>query len=117
MRRQLSSTRYTTTDQLICAIRALWSFAFVSKTLKGGYMSNRIDRNYRTKQLIGLLSAGGLACSFTMATAQTFPNKPLRFLVPNAPGGGTDLIARGIAQIMSANVGQPIVVVNQSGGG
>ena len=49
------------------------------------------------------------------ASAQSYPDRPIRLLVPFTPGGGTDLLARIIAQKMSENMGQPIVVDNRPG--
>lgn len=51
------------------------------------------------------------------ALAQTFPSKPLRMIVPFAAGGGTDVIARLIAQKMTDAWGQAVVVENRAGGG
>lgn len=51
------------------------------------------------------------------ASAQNFPNKSIRFLVGFAPGGSTDIVARLIAQKMSDNVGQQVVVDNRAGAG
>lgn len=49
--------------------------------------------------------------------AADYPNKPIRLIVPFAPGGGTDLVARLVAEAMTKNIGQQIVVENHGGGG
>jgi tripartite-type tricarboxylate transporter receptor subunit TctC len=53
------------------------------------------------------------------AVAQTggFPNKPMRWVVPFAPGGGTDVVVRPIATRFSERVGQPVLYENRGGGG
>ncbi len=48
---------------------------------------------------------------------QNFPVKPIRFIVPFSAGGGTDTMARIIAQKMSENWGQPVVIENRTGAG
>jgi tripartite-type tricarboxylate transporter receptor subunit TctC len=50
------------------------------------------------------------------ACAQGYPNRPIRLLVPFTPGGGTDLLARVVAQKMSESLGKPIIVDNRPGG-
>jgi len=49
------------------------------------------------------------------AAAQTFPDRPIRIIVPLAPGGGTDVFARVLAELASPALGQPVVVENRPG--
>ena len=52
-----------------------------------------------------------------LSFAQSFPNRPIRYIVPVAAGGGNDMIARVVTERWGALLGQPFVVDNQSGGG
>lgn len=49
--------------------------------------------------------------------AQTFPNKPIRLVVPFAPGGSSSIVARSVAAEMSKALGQEIYIENKGGGG
>ncbi|MBD9664798.1 tripartite-type tricarboxylate transporter receptor subunit TctC [Variovorax beijingensis] len=69
-------------------------------------MKNRLAR------CLAVLSLAAAAS----ASAQTFPAKPIRWLVPYAAGGGSDFLARTVAQTLSAQVGQPVLVDNKPGG-
>ncbi len=50
------------------------------------------------------------------AAAQTYPEKTVRLIVPFAPAGGTDIMARSLAQRMAESTGRPFVVENRAGG-
>ncbi|HEV3007451.1 MAG TPA: tripartite tricarboxylate transporter substrate binding protein [Burkholderiales bacterium] len=57
------------------------------------------------------------AFATALAHAQTWPAKPVRFIVPFPPGGSTDVAARTVAEKMSRALGQQVVVDNRGGGG
>src|SRR6185295_1816501 len=65
-------------------------------------------------KLLAMLAAALLA---TMAQAQEYPSKAIRYIVPFPPGGSSDLIARAIAPRMSEKMGQQVVVENRPGAG
>src|SRR5881394_507958 len=50
-------------------------------------------------------------------TADAWPSKPVRFILPFPPGGGTDILGRIIAERLSASLGQPVVTENRGGAG
>lgn len=50
-----------------------------------------------------------------LAAAQPYPNRPIRVIVPAAPGGGIDILARIVGQKLTESWGQPIVVENRAG--
>lgn len=68
-----------------------------------------------------LLQGASAACAAIamprLAMAQDFPNKPIRYIVPVAAGGGSDMIARVVVERWGRALGQTFVVDNQSGGG
>jgi tripartite-type tricarboxylate transporter receptor subunit TctC len=57
---------------------------------------------------------GGTASA---ALAQAYPNKPIKLIVPFAPGGFTDVVARILGQKLSVSLGQPFVIENKAGAG
>ena len=65
-----------------------------------------------------LQSAGALAMGSTWASAQAsnWPTKPVRFLVPFAPGGTSEIVARSVAAELTKSLGQSVFVENKPGG-
>ncbi len=64
-----------------------------------------------------VLAAAVLCALGSLAHAQTYPAKTVRIIVPFAPGGGSDFIARAIAPPLSKNLGQQFVIDNRPGAG
>src|SRR5690349_22582023 len=56
-------------------------------------------------------------CFSGLAAAQSWPAKPIRYIVPFPPGGSSDLISRAIAPRLSERLGQPVVIENLPGAG
>lgn len=66
------------------------------------------------------LLLGALASALTMtlpSQAQTYPNKPIRIIVPFAAGGSSDVMARGLGKQLAEQMGTQVVIENRPGGG
>jgi len=75
----------------------------------GSRLGNGIVRSAATAIVLGL----GIAA----ASAETFPSRPITMIVPLAPGGSTDVLARVMAAGLREALGQPVIVENTSGAG
>ena len=74
--------------------------------------------NNRRELLLAISAvAFGLPLAAADARASTYPDKPIKLIVPFSPGGSTDLVARLLAEKMSVILGQQVVVDNRAGAG
>lgn len=64
---------------------------------------------------VTLLAAS--ACATAQNPAGVFPNRPIRLVVPSAPGGSTDTVTRVVAKVAASHLGVPLVIENKPGAG
>ena len=65
----------------------------------------------------GYVAALAIALMCSVGNAQTYPSRPIRFIVPWSAGSGTDLMARAFAQELTKAIGQQVVLDNRGGAG
>jgi tripartite-type tricarboxylate transporter receptor subunit TctC len=69
------------------------------------------------RTFLSILAAGSLSLGLRPAAAQTYPDRPLKLIVPFAPGGPMDTMARLVGQQLNTALGQPVIVENRAGAG
>jgi tripartite-type tricarboxylate transporter receptor subunit TctC len=78
--------------------------------------SETVSQNNNKMKSVIAAAVIALVCT-SACMAQSYPTKPVRFISPYAPGGGTDTMARTLAQKLSENLGRQVFVENRPGGG
>ena len=84
--------------------------------MKDANDAHRRRRRPAIRILCAVAAAGAVAMTGGAAVGQTYPDRPIRLIVPSAPGGPTDLPARLLSQILP-KLGQPVVIENRPGVG
>lgn len=67
------------------------------------------------RSFLWMVICASVVTSTAARSAETWPNKPIRLIVPYAPGGLTDILARVVGQKVRVTLGQPIVIENKPG--
>src|SRR5215831_5960633 len=69
------------------------------------------------RRFLQLTTSAAALLAAPRIAAQTYPLRPVRFIVPLAPGGGLDFIARVIGEYLSREIGQQVYIENKPGAG
>jgi tripartite-type tricarboxylate transporter receptor subunit TctC len=108
---------------LILLILSSLSFLFCERLqtpLQTGSAPTKImnaDKKVPMSRAASVCIAAACLVAAVQCTAQGYPSKPVRLVIPYTPGGPTDLVGRAVAQRLQAALGQQIVVDNRAGGG
>jgi len=69
------------------------------------------------RAMLGLTMAAVGTGARAQTTEAAYPNRPVRIIIPSAPGGPTDVMARMISTALTATLGQPVIILNRPGAG
>jgi tripartite-type tricarboxylate transporter receptor subunit TctC len=69
------------------------------------------------RAMLGLALASVAASARAQTAESAYPNRPVRIIIPSAPGGPTDVMARMISPALTATFGQPVIILNRPGAG
>lgn len=70
---------------------------------------------HKTVLALSVFTLGAALASYDVAAQNGYPSRPIRLIVPSAPGGGTDFTARTIGQKLTESIGQTVIIDNRSG--
>src|SRR3954454_24918315 len=86
---------------------------------RSSYTLSRVNDGYTSPGRYSVSKLLAVLALFISAAAgaQSYPARPVRLIVPAAPGGGTDITARSVVPAIAENLGQPIVIENRGGAG
>ena len=73
--------------------------------------------NRFVRRLLGCMAAAAVAALAPISSAQQYPSRAIRLIVPFAPGGSTDTLARIVGQKMTESLGQPVIIDNRPAAG
>src|SRR5713226_8119067 len=75
------------------------------------------DRPLVMARVVALWFVTAMLCATSAGAqdAKDYPNKPIRFIVPYPPAGGTDIVARILTEPLASTLGQPIIIDNRGG--